>query len=763
MRNFLNKNLKWFVLGLIYLLASIALAWPGQGTLADSVLGGVTDDTFDEMVLTGAVAEQLSQFKFPLYSRALEFPLFLNLVITHKSYSHTLIACFWKTFLPWPLWWNCAVLTAVWLGALGAAWAVSRVCRSEAVIFLSGLTMLFTPFVCRMMSFGRMPQLFTLPVWLALGSMAVIFAVRKTEAGLAAEAGPGSSAGNGGAGGDAAVTPAAPLPGAGNTAAEGTGPAEGSMAQKASAAPAQTPPCAAEHAGCQDLPAAYSVEPAAGYFWLLGLSTLAAASCYWIWAFLLALTGAAALVLSCRRLSRNTLKRLAICVFVVLAAAAPAAWYTQHADPDLQRYASTPAAGSAEHIPDMERAAALSLFPADPGTPRLLIPFSKYLPLLLVLAAAAAFIVWQFKRPSSAGMWLGCAAVPALTGLGPWFSLNGRILAGSDGSPCPAPLACMSQISGLLYYWRNPQTAFPLVLGALLLSWAFAAEADLCRREKLCACSAAETVKSFCHPLSAAVMVLALLCLQITFLGSSNRFVSSSPLRSGLCYPSFQAVRPSWCAELAKMEPGAVLDLPLGYCTNAWQVQFLHGFHCCHTKRPEGWLAANNAFVRSFYNLNTLCAKPYKAAPFPDNGSSELAYGTEVLPRSSFGDTMASRFNHAADPGQNMPPPPGREETRQNEQAADGPGRLQSDASLVINDGLRYIVLHRASCFWLQPEHGDEVFANFSKYLNRRCGPPLYADQYASVYKIPDPSKIIGGKSGPKAEIRPRQGQKDRL
>lgn len=689
-----SRRLKLAFIALIYAIIIFSLS---KNVWLDTslALGCVTDDTFDEMVLTRAVADNLRQGHFPLTSQAWEFPQNINLVITHKSYLHTLIGCFWQIFFPWPTWWNLSVVSAIWLSALGLAWAVLRLSapmpnqansRRQVLGFMlalgSGLPILAAPFTRQMIGWGHIPQLFSLPAILALAALAIIF----------------------------------------------TGPSRASVASDSASAPSVQPKSEAEptlkaplpqQAASPSAPATSpsSPVPAAAY-WLLAISVLAAAGVYWIWAALLTLVGFALLLTRAAFLDKMSLKRLAVCIALTASIACPAALYVLHVDPDLHRYQqSTRQEQSHEESRAFERMSQLTLSPPHLGQ-KLTVRYGAKLITPLLIAALLLFPWWLKVRKSPALLWFWLASILALVGLGPYLTWNGALLLDAAGQPIRAPLAYLAKCSGLFFYWRTPQTVWPLALTCLIFGFVFFIQTV---SQSWPQASPGERAKNV-FGCTLALIVLAIFTLS----GQNIRLFSAGYQVSGAYYPAFQAIKPNWCAFLAAQPKHyATLDLPLGYCTNVWQTQFLHGCPSAHGKRSLSWLTRNNAYIAQFLQLNTICASANIRAPYPNEGSSEIMYGREDLPRHFVGDATPSRFDKELGSS-----------TDQDLKAGNITNNMvKRDAELVFRSGLRYLVLHRANCAWLAPGHGAEVYKHFQSELSKHYGPPIYIDEQATIYK----------------------------
>ena len=692
---FKSQKLKLVLIAFIYAIIIFYLSknvWFSSSPLA---LGCVTDDTFDEMVLTRAVADNLKQGHFPLTSQAWEFPQNINLVITHKSYLHTLIGCFWQLFFSWPSWWNLSVTSAVWLSALGLAWAVLQLSSTPSqtnsrrkmlgwlLALGSGLPVLAAPFTKQMIGWGHIPQLLSLPAILALAALALIF-TRPSR--LYASSDSISSQCLHAQSEEEQTLKAPPRP----------------QAAKLSAS-ASPPP---------------SPIPAAAY-WLLALSVLAAAGVYWIWAALLTLVGLALLTTRAAFLDKMSLKRLAWCVVLTALAACPAALYVLHVDPDLHRYQqSAPLERAHEENRAFERMSQLTLSPPHSGQ-RIIVHHGAKLLTPLLTAIVLLFPCWLKVRKSPALLWFWLASVLALIGLGPYLTWNGALLLDAAGQPIRAPLAYLARCSGLFYYWRTPQTVWPLVLTCLVFGTTFLSQTVSENWLQTSPGGRAKVILSCTLALS--------LVAFFTMSGQNIRLFSTGPQISGAYYPAFPAKTPAWCAFLAA-QPGqyATLDLPLGYCTNVWQTQFLHGCPSAHGKRPLSWLARNNAYIAKFLELNEICAPTTIRAAYPNEGSSEILYGREDLPRCFIGDATPSRFNKES-----------ASSTDQDLKAGNITNNMvKRDAELVFQGGLRYLVLHKANCAWLAPGHSQEVYKHFQNELSKRYGLPIYANSQAAIYKL---------------------------
>ncbi|MGM9998985.1 MAG: hypothetical protein ACI38Q_06290 [Candidatus Bruticola sp.] len=632
------------------------------------VLGTITDDTFDEMVLNRSVLDSLKAGHFPLTSQAWEFPLKINLVITHKSYLHTLIGCFWQIFCNWPCWWNLSVLSAIWLSALGPAWTVLHLSANNSqpmsgyrrfcvwlLAWFSGLPFMLSLYTVQMICWGHLPQLFSLPVSSSLAAAALIFTDYDSQ--------------------DGSVTRPAP-------------------------------------------PAAYI---------LLSLSALATAGVYWIWAAGLTVAGLALTVVRGFSLNKIAWKRLAVCIFFTGLVACPAAFYVLHVDPDLQRYQNSAQLNThEEESKAFERMSNLTLTPQQKDQSLQLKYIPSFVSPILTIILIAVPLCPQVRR-SPALIWLWLSSIFTLIGLGPYFNWNGVLLLDNQGQPIQAPLAWLAKLSNLVLYWRTPQTIWPIAVTSLIFSLTLAVRSTWNNWPRL-------SISQRCLRSCALIcLVLSVLLLSLSCRGD-NLFSNKQPTILNY-YPASKVSVPDWCIFLAnRNNKYASLDLPLGYCTNTWQTQFLHGAPSAHGKRPLSWLARNNSYIANFLLLNKMCSSDFITQPYPNEGSSEVIYGQDKLPDRFAGDTSPSRFNKNSDSSTNQDLKAGTVDE----------SIVKKDAELVFQDGLRYLVVHRPNCAWLAPQHGQEVYDNFNKQLTQVYGAPIYNSSQASIYFISKPVPNTG-------------------
>ncbi|MGM9991618.1 MAG: hypothetical protein ACI376_02040 [Candidatus Bruticola sp.] len=648
------------VIALTYVIILLVLTLPIWQAGDNVVLGAVTDDTFDEMVLNRSVLDSLKEGNFPLTSQAWEFPLNINLVITHKSYLHTLIGCFWQMLCSWPAWWNMSLLSAIWLSALGSSWAVLYLGTTDSQLtdyrrrpyvwllsWLSGLPFLMSPYTVQMINWGHLPQLFSLPVSLSLVAAASIFTVHNSK--------------------DLSETRPAPL-------------------------------------------SAYV---------LLSISVIAAAGVYWIWAAGLTLAGLALTFVRGPYLDKISLKRLTVCVCFTGLAACPAAFYVLHVDPDLQRYQNTAQLNiNAEENRAFERMSHLTFTPQQEGKSLTIKHGSSLISPILILMLFSIPLSRKFQQ-NSALIWLWLASFFILIGLGPYLNWNGVLLLDTQGRPIQAPLAWLAKLTNLIFYWRTPQTVWPLAINCLIISLTL----FICRTWQNWKDS---SLNKRCWQNLVAIG-LTLLTVLLSISCRENELFSTSQQIKQSYYPAFKVSVPDWCVFLAAQTPKyASLDLPLGYCTNVWQTQFLHGSPSAHGKRSLSWLARNNSYIAQFLLLNKTCSSGFITKPYPNEGSSEVLYGQEKLPQQFMGDTSPSRFSKTSDSSTNQDLKAGTVNKY----------IVKKDAELVFKDGLRYLIVHRANCAWLAPQHGKEVYDNFNKQLSKIYGSPVYRDSQASIYLI---------------------------
>ncbi|MBQ7501357.1 hypothetical protein IJT93_01395 [bacterium] len=269
------KLFHWIIAGLLYAVLICYLALPVFSGDDSAVLGFLNDDFFDETMLTGTVCEALRKGEFPLYLKAMDFPEERNLFTIYKLYLHSLLGASLKAFFPWPMWWNAAVIGAVWMSCMAAYWMCLRISDSKVFSWLGGLFFAFGQYTVLQISWGHIPQLLNIFALIAVGALALLFTAPEEKA-------------------------------------------------------AETEGEKRENHG---VPFSWKVNLA-----LLGVCTVLSTCTYLITGMLLAFIGFILLLSAFPQLNRQKLMLLSFCVMLTALALAPLLVYTVNVDQDLQMY-----------------------------------------------------------------------------------------------------------------------------------------------------------------------------------------------------------------------------------------------------------------------------------------------------------------------------------------------------------------------------------------------------------------------------------------
>lgn len=442
----------------------------------------------------------------------------------------------------------------------------------------------------------------------------------------------------------------------------------------------------------------------------LALFTIVTALVYWIWGGLLALCGLVALVWQQGHLQKSSRQALTGAVIGVSAVILPLAFYVVSLDESM------PGLGPQNLPPAQELQKAVTRawhhgLGGSLETRFVIFPAAQTLPVLIFVSAL--FLVLLNRRKSTPlaserpGLWLWLAFWLILLGIGPYWSWGNYVLCDRQNRPLGAPFLYMMQWTGLGSYWQMPQTVAPLAM--------------------FCLCTAAALAwRSWKNQGSATCKagLSALFCGLLALLFSLNGINHVAPTTlypTGNGYwPRFAVTTPAWCLALKKLPPGAIIEMPLGFCCNTWQTLPLHNHPTSHGKRPVPWILTQNAFIQELFTYNALCAAPYQPQELPNNGASEVLFGDYRLPANY--QTLSELQTFQA--------PPHEKNT------------IRRDYQKFYQSGGRYIVIHRAACHWLLPQQGDYVFDNMCRLITSEFGKPIFSDQQAAIFALKKPQSF---------------------
>lgn len=432
-------------------------------------------------------------------------------------------------------------------------------------------------------------------------------------------------------------------------------------------------------------------------WWLLALWTVVSSQVYWIYGLLVAILGGVLVLCRLPGLRRAALGRLALAVLLTLATLVPLAcrvYATQ----------SVPAAFRNSGIYSRDNAIARSLenslelgflgARAHSGWSLLKTPAAPWIPVGLVLAGLGLLVVeWRYR--TGIVPWFLAAGVLATLALGPHMLWQGRILADCEGRPVAMPFLLLQDRWSLLYRWSLPLRTAPMAFFCTWLGSVGLARL-LARKGRLQAILA--------WGLGSAAIVLVGLVLA----PRSAVEIALTPARV-----------PEFCWFLARQPDGAIVDLPVGYAENVWQLQIHHPHPKVQGLAVEPLLLNLNPFLQELasWNQQALPAGVALRTRPANSDAFDVIYGARRLP---------GRPSQVGGPPVGVRLPPLPSQVRKGYQDA-------------WDLGIRYLVLHRANCFWVDALHGDQVYGALRNLAIRRFGEPAFEDREAAVFRLPPP------------------------
>ncbi len=622
----LSPSYRWLLVALSIFLLAFTICQPTSSHISQLILGTPSNDLFDEVTLHTTVTQNLLQGRSLIHSDNLDYPIYRNLLATHKSYLHILFVVPLTAWVPWPQWWNLAVMLALALSTLVACYALVRLSNNWSWGILLGISFMSWQWLRELVSRGHLVQLWSVPLYLAI--VCLILALRE--------------------------------------------------------------------------------KPRPLYFWGLIVFTLITSFVYWIWGACLAILGLWAIIYWCRELDRKHWLNLTLTVGAVLMITVPAALYVVSVSwnlPKLQR------GGGMTHEAQsiaLKRASGNSVIRSDGQykvslpAPQLVAPILAGIPLVLLFLAC--------RQRSQTLFWLSTSTVFLLLGWGPYCIWRHYTMVDGNGEPIRLPYYYLADWTGLGYRWQTPDTVTPFLMFSLamtlILAW------NDCRQ------------RSLWPKVTFAVTAIAIFFLTVhgaSGAGMGNKLRSNQHIpKAQPFFPCFAYTPYQFVDKLQAMPPGALLEFPLGFTGNVWQLQHLHRQRTCHGRYPIDSIMEKNNFVLWLYRYSRYACKDLRLQFVPDVQAVELPYGTTVIP-----EYLLFRSNHY--------PVLTRRIDRRS---------VESDYYLMYGLGVRYAVLHRCNCEWLAPGHGDDVYKRLSELLGSFCGQPLYSDDGATIFAWPTPTQM---------------------
>lgn len=200
---------------------------------------------------------------------------------------------------------------------------------------------------------------------------------------------------------------------------------------------------------------------------------------------------------------------------------------------------------------------------------------------------------------------------------------------------------------------------------------------------------------------------------------------SNSPSQDHFADLTSWAYTPAYTTPLSQLPRGAVLDLPIGFCDNTWPLYSCHRqplankvYYMAPDYRPS-------PFIQYLYSWNFLACHGLKAEHLNANQAYLYAYkGREVplyglrTPDTAYTHSLVGSINY-------------------------NQAQVAADCQALYNTGVRYLVIHRANCNWLDEKNGGLIFHRMSKLARKVCGPPLFSDYQAEVFALPHSSATL--------------------
>ena len=619
-----NPSSPWLWLALLTLLLAMALfqAPPLRSHLGTLVLGTPCNDLFDEINIHTTVTNNLLHGKPLLFSDNLDYPINRNLLITHKTFLHIVFAAPLIANLPWPLWWNLALLTALVSGALAACYTLIKLSRSPTLGVLLGISFMSWQWLRDMVAWGHLVQLWSAPLFLA-----ILFLVLSLRS------------------------------------------------------PHNARSC-----------------------WGLGVCTVVTSLIFWIWGGALALLGTLALIYYRPELKRRQIRNLLLTVAITALVLTPLALHVLSINPNLPKLQQGGGVEESIKIQALYRASSNAVVRTG-GQNYLTLPASNLVaPLVMLLPLAG--LAWAVKSRREYIFWGSCAALFFAIGWGPYCALGPYTALDSAGRPVLLPFYYLMEWSGLGYRWQTPGTITPVLMMCLALGTALAWQ---------------QTRKRLCIPALGAGILLSAALLGLTVQGAEGAGQGNNANPNHDFFPTFAFRQPAFLQRLSTLPPGALLELPLGFVSNVWQLQHLHGHPTCHGRHPVASVMERNDFALWLFRISRWRNRQFALNFVPDVQSSEICYGQSELPTQLC-------FTHNRYPSLSRPL-----------QRA----KVEADYRILRDDlQVRYAVLHRANCDWLAPGSGDTVFQNLRELLLSLGSKLLYEDNDACLLELPDSADI---------------------
>ncbi|MCR5661838.1 MAG: hypothetical protein K6G50_06890 [bacterium] len=176
---------------------------------------------------------------------------------------------------------------------------------------------------------------------------------------------------------------------------------------------------------------------------------------------------------------------------------------------------------------------------------------------------------------------------------------------------------------------------------------------------------------------------------------------------------------PDYCAVLSEKPDKAVIDLPIGFTSNLYQLQIHHNKSIAVN---SGWyfnLLEDNSFTQYMFLWNNIASEGIVSdlQPFAYlkgiNGE-DVMYGEKVkiIRKGKFGKWNAlSQVNLNND-------------------------NLIKDYKRLTDINFNYIIVHKANCLWIDNMRGEEIFKALCGIAEQHFGKPSYTDEDVAIFEM---------------------------
>ncbi len=294
-------------------------------------------------------------------------------------------------------------------------------------------------------------------------------------------------------------------------------------------------------------------------------------------------------------------------------------------------------------------------------------------------------------------VWLNCASCFFILSLGPYLLVEAS-------SQMPAfkvsmPYMLLVDMFQPLYRWSMPLRTLPIAF--------FFAAAGLADLERY--------MRHVLGRRASSVVTCTIIILSVFLLGD---FFHKESRKGNFLTP---ASIPSFCRVMKAMSQGVFVDAPIGFIGNVYQLQMHHHkpiIACSGAYKGNSFnLVENNSFLQYLFLWNNLAAVNHKLLPFTflrASISEDYVYGQKLKVED------ADRFEV-------WHPPYNCEFSKK---------AILSDYKKLYDMNIRYVVIHKANCFWIDNEHGEDVFRSLCGIAELHFGEPVYTDEDVEIFEM---------------------------